>query len=491
MNPLPEKVTLRTMVRSFGADHPDFETEALTYAKDVSGNFERDAAGQLIKLATVETGIVAPRLVNSKPAYNDNRLQNRGQTTTGRNAFDLWFSGSHAEQYQIDFDFWRRDDAYMFEDRAFFPLNPYGTPLWNKLFTPDGEGLSPVGQTVLAKIRAVHPDFGQGMSDVAAMKQRYDTWQVRNNNYHFTLEAEATFIYRGDEDFAFFGDDDLWVFIDDKLVMDLGGLHPPVGCQDLAAARRQSEDRNAPLMPGYLNLRSTNPRNRSFSSNTLRLRLRDDLGIAQADEYLELVLMVGQPYKIKLFYAERHTLEANCCFYHTLQFAAPEPAQTIAAPAAWSQPTEAPTEQTAPELVTAAYAGTVPESAPAPTPTPISYTSTTPGTTQATPAIATPAAYAESAPQAESQSQPVGSSAPTSSTASQAAIPMRVGSIDLNDPNLWNFGDRIICVTPVRTVIRREEEITLIRRVRKVEEIDASPTCPANTTPLNQNPTQG
>jgi hypothetical protein len=68
---------------------------------------------------------------------------------------------------------------------------------------------------------------------------------------------------------------------------------------------------------------------------------------------------------------------------------------------------------------------------------------------------------------------------------------MRVGGIDLNDPNLWNFGDRIICVTPVRTVIRREEEITLIRRVRKVEEIDASPTCPANTTPLNQNPTQG
>ncbi|MEQ9234801.1 hypothetical protein [Coleofasciculus sp. E2-BRE-01] len=44
----------------------------------------------------------------------------------------------------------------------------------------------------------------------------------------------------------------------------------------------------------------------------------------------------------------------------------------------------------------------------------------------------------------------------------------------------------IVCVTPVRTVIRREEEIVLIRKVRKVEEIDASPACPINTTQMAQ-----
>lgn len=43
----------------------------------------------------------------------------------------------------------------------------------------------------------------------------------------------------------------------------------------------------------------------------------------------------------------------------------------------------------------------------------------------------------------------------------------------------------IVCVTPVRTVVRREEEIVLVRRVRKVEEIDASPTCPVNTTQMS------
>ena len=43
----------------------------------------------------------------------------------------------------------------------------------------------------------------------------------------------------------------------------------------------------------------------------------------------------------------------------------------------------------------------------------------------------------------------------------------------------------IVCVTPVRTVVRREEEIVLIRRVRKVEEIDASPACPVNTSQIS------
>lgn len=47
-------------------------------------------------------------------------------------------------------------------------------------------------------------------------------------------------------------------------------------------------------------------------------------------------------------------------------------------------------------------------------------------------------------------------------------------------------GADIVCVAPVRTIVRREEEITIIRKVRKVEEIDASPACPANTTQVPQ-----
>ncbi|MBE9127406.1 MULTISPECIES: hypothetical protein [unclassified Coleofasciculus] len=44
----------------------------------------------------------------------------------------------------------------------------------------------------------------------------------------------------------------------------------------------------------------------------------------------------------------------------------------------------------------------------------------------------------------------------------------------------------IVCVSPVRTVVRREEEIILIRKVRKVEEIDASPACPINSVQMSQ-----
>lgn len=43
----------------------------------------------------------------------------------------------------------------------------------------------------------------------------------------------------------------------------------------------------------------------------------------------------------------------------------------------------------------------------------------------------------------------------------------------------------IVCVSPVRTIVRREEEIVLVRRVRKVEEIDASPACPVSTTQVS------
>lgn len=42
----------------------------------------------------------------------------------------------------------------------------------------------------------------------------------------------------------------------------------------------------------------------------------------------------------------------------------------------------------------------------------------------------------------------------------------------------------VVCLAPIRTIIRREEEITLVRRVRKVEEIDAGVACPTNTSTL-------
>ncbi|MGL5081841.1 MAG: hypothetical protein ACRC8A_10175 [Microcoleaceae cyanobacterium] len=60
-------------------------------------------------------------------------------------------------------------------------------------------------------------------------------------------------------------------------------------------------------------------------------------------------------------------------------------------------------------------------------------------------------------------------------------------SLPWNSDELWNLNREqdIVCVTPVRTIIRREEEIILIRRIRKVEEIDATLSCPINTTQIS------
>lgn len=46
----------------------------------------------------------------------------------------------------------------------------------------------------------------------------------------------------------------------------------------------------------------------------------------------------------------------------------------------------------------------------------------------------------------------------------------------------------VVCLTPIRTIIRREEEIVLVRKVRKVEEVDAGLACPVNSISISDNP---
>lgn len=136
-------------------------------------------------------------------------------TTRGPDAFESWFHDVPGVNVAVP---WERElhriaDSVSFATDSFFPL--------------DGEGFGDEG---------------------------------REHNFHFTLEAHATFEYQGGEVFDFAGDDDLFAFIDRRLVVDLGGVHA-----------------------------------RETASVDL-----DDLD-----------LEVGQTYPIDLFFAERHTSGSN------------------------------------------------------------------------------------------------------------------------------------------------------------------------------------
>jgi len=171
-------------------------------------DFETDRIGS-------DPGIVADRLgSDGKPVY----AGGTEGTTTNRANFDQWYRdtagvnlGAAIELPLEPID--EESSLFVFDDRTFFPID-------RSLFGNEG----------------------------------------RDHNFHFTLEATATFLYQGGEIFRFRGDDDVFVFINERLAIDLGGVH---------SALDETVD------------------------------LDESAG--------ELGLVLGNRYPIHLFFAERHT----------------------------------------------------------------------------------------------------------------------------------------------------------------------------------------
>ena len=88
--------------------------------------------------------------------------------------------------------------------------------------------------------------------------------EFNGHNFHFTTEIVASFEYRGGERFTFRGDDDVWVFVNGRLALDLGGLHQ-----------------------------------------------REEATVDFDAQATDLDIEVGTRYELRVFHAERHTIESN------------------------------------------------------------------------------------------------------------------------------------------------------------------------------------
>jgi fibro-slime domain-containing protein len=314
----------------------DFRGKGLDFAADVRDAY--DAMGHAdfenfdfsVANASYEpaTGIVAATLstdaaTRGKPVYAATSAAAK-LVVTGKAQFDQWFNDVPGVNMTVrgEIDLTRVGGQYIFDEDDFYPLDDDGlvgagdekarTKTWG----------DPEGNTFELSCWDALRQAAVWSKPNSTCEDRYEPYYrdgevdntdadcVDTHNYSFTSEVRYWFEYKGGEELIFEGDDDVFVFINKKLVVDLGGLHEPLGGDVCGQVWPIAQNDNSPF--------GCDVHDGGEDGNGVCIDAGEGMemtppacgGLGAADSVVR-DLVVGNVYEVAVFQAERHTCQSN------------------------------------------------------------------------------------------------------------------------------------------------------------------------------------
>jgi fibro-slime domain-containing protein len=306
------------------------DTVDVRKAYDAMGHVDFENFDFSIANASYEpaTKIVADKLsvdpaTLGKPVYAATSAASK-KVVTGKAQFDQWFNDVTGVNMTVlgEIDLTRTGGQYVFDEDEFYPLDDDGfvasgdekarTKTWGnpkndpfQLNCWDALRQEPVwakrGSTCVGNNAAYYENGGYS-------KDAQDC--VDTHNYSFTSEVRYWFEYKGGEELIFEGDDDVFVFINKTLVVDLGGLHEPLGGDVCGQVWPIAENENSTF--GCDGSEDSTNESGTCLLNGKGIEADPPAcgGLGAADSVVRN-LEVGKVYEVAVFQAERHTCQSN------------------------------------------------------------------------------------------------------------------------------------------------------------------------------------